>query len=258
MDAEDTDMNESNCGFYRRESIIAPSLCDASFRLGIAQQFALIQDIAAEHAERLGVGGAAMTERRAFWLAVHTRLEFFAKAEMMKPLCVSTWPQRTAPEDLRMHRLYRIESEGRTLAEGRTEWMVLNTNTGRLLRARDAGFPTGMEFHEETVCAVPFSRVADDFSDADLCLTRRVVSSDIDYGNHMNNVAYVRTMLDSFSSEALGALPVRSFEIRYGDPCHEGDPIAVYRKRTDTGFVFAIKKENGKTAASAILETTEK
>ena len=258
MDAEDTNMNESKCGFYRRDSIVTPSLCDASFALGIAQQFALIQDIAAEHAERLGVGGAAMTERGAFWLAVHTRLEFFAKTNMMDPLSVSTWPQRTAPEDLRMHRLYRIESGGRVLAEGRTEWMVLNTRTGRLLRARDAGFPTGMDFHDETVCDTPFTRVADDFCEEDLCFTRAVQSSDIDYGNHMNNVAYVRTMLDSFSSATLAALPVRSFEIRYGDPCHEGDRISVYRRQTDAGFVFAIKKPNGKTAASAVLATVEK
>ena len=251
-------MNESKCGFYRRDSIITPSLCDASFALGVAQQFALIQDIAAEHAERLGVGGAAMTERGAFWLAVHTRLEFFLKANMMEPLSVSTWPVRTAPEDLRMHRLYRIESGERTLAEGRTEWMVLNTKTGRLLRARDAGFPTDMDFHDESVCETPFTRVADDFCDADLCFTSTVKASDIDYGNHMNNVAYVRTMLDCFTTGELAALPIRSFEIRYGDPCHEGDPIAVYRKQTDTGYVFAIKKPNGKTAASATLETGEK
>ena len=107
-------MIETKSGFYRRDGIVAPSLCDASFRLGIWQQFSLIQDIAAEHAERLGVGGAAMTERGAFWLAVHTRLEFFEKADMMKPLSVSTWPVRTAPEDLRKPALAHLMA----LAEG--------------------------------------------------------------------------------------------------------------------------------------------
>ena len=45
-------MNETKNGFYRRDGVIAPSMCDASFSLGIAQQFALVQDIAAEHAQR--------------------------------------------------------------------------------------------------------------------------------------------------------------------------------------------------------------
>ena len=246
-------MEQTTCGYYRREGIVAPSLCDASFHLGLAQQISLMQDIAAEHAERLGVGAAAMTERGAFWLAVRTRLECFALAEMMAPLSVSTWPVRCAPEDLRLLRRYRIESAGKTISEGQTEWMILNTATGRLFRARDAGFPADMSYHDDPVAPAPFSRMADAFSEADLCFHKTVRASDIDYGSHMNNVAYVRTMLDGFRSEALAALPVKSFEIRYGDPCHEGDEIAVYRKATNAGFVFAIKKPNGKTAASAVL-----
>ena len=253
MNAEENTLKQTTCGYYRREGIVTPSLCDASFRLGIAQQFSLVQDIAAEHAEALGVGAAAMTARGAFWIAVRTRLEFVAQAEMMAPLSVSTWPVRCAPEDLRLLRRYRIESAGKTLAEGQTEWMILNAATGRLFRARDAGFPADMEYHDDPVAPVPFSRIADDCTEADLCFHKTVRASDIDYGSHMNNVAYVRTMLDSFDCGALSALPVHSFEIRYGDPCHEGDEIAIYRKATDAGYLFAIKKPNGKTAAAAMI-----
>ena len=98
-------------------------------------------------------------------------------------------------------------------------------------------------------------RVRDDFTEADRCFSRAVFSSDIDYGNHMNNVAYVKTMLDTFSSAELAALPIKSFEIRYGEPCREGETIAIYRRETDGGCLFAIKKENGKTAATAVLRT---
>ena len=63
--------------------------------------------------------------------------------------------------------------------------------------------------------------------------------------------------MDSFDSETLAALPVKSMEIRYGDPCREGDAITVLRKRTDTGYRFAIKKANGKSAASAVLTLCE-
>ena len=246
-------MEQTISSVYCRESIVTPSLCDASFRLGIAQQFALIQDIAAEHAERLGVGAAAMTARGAFWLVVHTRLDFLARADMMAPIAVTTWPVRCAPEDLRLYRRYRIASGETVLCEGKTEWMILNTKNGRLVRARDAGFPTGMEFCDEVVCPEPFLRAADDGTEADAVLTRTVAASDIDYGAHMNNVAYVRAMLDSFASDELAALPIRSMEIRYGDPCHEGDAITVLRKKTDAGFSFGIRKPNGKLAASAIL-----
>ncbi len=246
-------MEMNQIGQYQKCITVTPSLCDASFSLGIAQQFGLLQDIAAEHAEALGVGGAAMTARGAFWLAVHTRVEFFDTAKMMAPLTVTTWPVRCAPEDLRLNRLYRIESEGRVISEGRTEWMILNTQTGRLLRARDAGFPTDMTYCDEQVCAAPFSRVADTFSEDDVVYRRKAVFSDIDYGAHMNNVAYVRAMLDSFTAAEMNALRPKSMEIRYHEPCREGDGIAVYRKKTETGFVFAVKKAEGKLSATAVL-----
>lgn len=247
-------MEASNLSVYQRDGVVTPSLCDASFRLGLAQQFALIQDIAAEHAERLGVGGAAMTERGAFWLVVHTRLDFFARAEMMAPLTVVTWPVRCAPEDIRLCRDYRIRSGNAVLAEGKTEWMILNTKNGRLVRARDAGFPTDMTFCDEIVCPEPFLRPADDWTEADEIFRRPVAASDIDYGAHMNNVAYVRAMLDSFNSETLCALHVKSMEVRYGEPCLEGDEITILRKETDDGFRFAIRRPNGKLAASAVMK----
>lgn len=246
-------METNHTGRYQKRLRVTPSLCDASFRLGIAQQIALLQDAAAEHAEALGVGGAAMTERGAFWIAVHTRAEFFDTAKMMAPLTVATWPLRCAPEDLRLNRLYRIESEGRVLCEGRTEWMILNTKTGRLLRARDAGFPTDMTYWDEQVCTAPFTRVADTFTEDDVVYRRKAVFSDIDSGAHMNNVAYVRAMLDSFTVAEMSALRPKSMEIRYHEPCREGDVFAVCRKETETGFVFAIKKPDGKLSATGIL-----
>lgn len=246
-------METNHTGTYQKRITVTPSLCDASFSLGIAQRFALLQDIAAEHAEALGVGGAAMTERGAFWLAVHTRVTFFDTADMMAPLTVTTWPVRCAGEDLRLYRLYRIESEGRVLSEGRTEWMILNTKTGRLLRARDAGFPTDMDYCDEQVCVEPFSRVSDTFTEDDVVYRRKAVFSDIDYGAHMNNVAYVRAMLDSFTAEQMRRLRVKSMEIRYHEPCREGDVFAVCRKETETGYVFAIKKPDGKLSATGIL-----
>ena len=48
---------------YRKNTVISPSMCDGSGNLGYADIFALFQDIAAEHAEEIGVGAAAMQEK---------------------------------------------------------------------------------------------------------------------------------------------------------------------------------------------------
>ena len=51
---------------YSKQIIVSPSMCGASPALSHAAVFTLFQDLAAEHAERIGVGGAAMAARGLF------------------------------------------------------------------------------------------------------------------------------------------------------------------------------------------------
>lgn len=64
-------------GIWTREFLISPELCGMDGRLGVLRgltRFAL----AAEHAEQIGVGFAAMARRREFWLTVHCGSNFCA------------------------------------------------------------------------------------------------------------------------------------------------------------------------------------
>ena len=51
---------------FEQEILIPPSACDYSGRLGYAGAFAVLMDLATEHAERLGIGLAAMTAKKRF------------------------------------------------------------------------------------------------------------------------------------------------------------------------------------------------
>ena len=47
--------------------------------------------------------------------------------------------------------------------------------------------------------------------------------SDVDMGHHMNNTAYVRALLDTFTVEELLALRPAEFEICFRQACFGGD-----------------------------------
>ena len=53
-------------GYFEKKLIITPDYCDASARMSPVAAFTIFQGIAAEHAEVIGVGGAAMARRRSF------------------------------------------------------------------------------------------------------------------------------------------------------------------------------------------------
>ena len=81
-----------------------------------------------------------------------------------------------------------------------------------------------------------------------------VASPDIDLGHHMNNVAYVRLLLDCFSAKELASGNIQSVELHYSTPCFEGEALTVYKKSLDDGTCrIGIVKPDGKTASQACV-----
>ena len=60
-------------GIFGKSITVTPDYCDAAAQLSPLAAFTIFQGIAAQHAELIGVGGAAMAKRGEFWLTVHTR-----------------------------------------------------------------------------------------------------------------------------------------------------------------------------------------
>ncbi|MBQ1371539.1 MAG: hypothetical protein IIY70_01280 [Oscillospiraceae bacterium] len=228
-----------------RELIVLPSDCDREAKLSVPDLFAWFMDVATLHAQSLGVGIDDMLARGQFWLAVKTKVHILRRPRMMEPVSLFTRP--LAPEKIRTIREYRLEREGELLAEGKTEWAVLDTNTGKLCPMAGI-FPAELELAKEPAYPVPFARLNPDFSEAEPVGQYTVRSTDIDVGGHMNNVAYLRAVFGLLSGKELEQLPCRELEIIYRSPCFEGDTLSVRRRRTEGGWELAALLPDGKPA----------
>lgn len=221
---------------YRTSARILSGRCDHTARLGYADAFTLCQDLATTHAAELGVGIWDMAARGLFWLTVKTRLHFYDRPRMMDFVTLETWP--VAPELMRGMREYRVEQNGKTLITGMTEWAVIAPETGKLCRMEGI-FPPELRFVPEAADKRPFLRIPGDFSDGTLRGEYRVNSGDIDFGRHMNNVAYLRAFLSLFSTKELDALPIREIELAFRASCYEGDTLRFYTRPVSDGLEFA-------------------
>jgi acyl-ACP thioesterase len=104
------------------------------------------------------------------------------------------------------------------------------------------------------VCAEPFQRFRDISLTPDtLVNTYTVGSMDIDMGQHMNNVAYIRMLLGTFSVAELEAMDMQEVEISYRRGCFEGEELAIHRIMEDNAWRFQVQKPNGETAVHARL-----
>lgn len=211
----------------KRELTVDPGVCDFSGALGIPDTFGICMDLAASHAASLGIGMWDLAARHLFWLTVKTRVHFLRRPRMCETITGETWPE---PADkIRCNRDYRLLSGDEVLAIGKTEWAVVNTETGKLQSAAEI-YPEGLEMRADVVWDEPFARLRDDFDGVPVFARHTVASTDIDVGGHMNNVAYVRALVGAFSSREWKELGVRDLEIHFKASCFEGQTIDMQRR----------------------------
>ncbi len=233
--------------FFEKDYLVPSSAADPAGKLSIPGIFDLCMDLASEHAQRLGVGFADMAARRAYWVAVRTRVRLYDRPALMEQVRARTWPGK--PGAVKCDRFYRLSRGDTVLAEGRTEWIGQNTDTGRVMKIGDFGYPTELDHLPEKVCQEPFTRFRDQPAEEDRCMTYTVGSRDIDMGRHMNNVAYVRMLLGTFSVAELEAMDIAEAEVSYADACREGETLAVYRWRDGKDWRFLVQKTADESAA---------
>ena len=237
-------------GYYSWDLTVLPGSCDSAAKLGVPDTFALSMDAATLHAEALGIGMNGLMKRGLFWLTVRTRIRFYRRPSMIETVTVRTWPEQ--PERSRCNRDYRLEQGGEVLAEGKTEWMIMNTQTGRLHPA-DSVFPEGLEIEPDRVLPEPFMRMTDDFTDADDFGSYTVRSTDIDLGGHMNNAAYVRAIAGLFDSSAWQGMDIHEMEVAFRAPCFEGNVLRAQKRVRDGATEVRLSCE-GKTVVLARIQ----
>lgn len=231
---------------YEQELLVAPSLSDSAGALGYHDAFSVFMDIASVHAQLLGVGLDDMARRDLFWLTVKTQVCFFDRPKIMERVTVRTWPE--APGRLRGNRSYQILRGDEVLVAGKTEWAILNMKTNQLVPMGGV-YPQELSFDRGTACPEPFARIADDFDGAAVG-SYTVRSTDIDVGRHMNNTAYLRSILCFFPCRELHDAPIRRIDVAFRTPCYEGDVLELQERQTDAGLDVRLSRD-GATALLA-------
>lgn len=160
-----------------------------------------LQQAAAEHAERLGLGMARMVEAQLFWVMARQYLEVAELPPAGEQVAVETWPQQLQRGAFR--RRYRVTGgDGRPLAEAVALWMVFDPASRRAVPAPawmaervrlDGGEP--LEFPARSIPALKAA-------EREVPILSR--HADLDANGHVNNAHLIAWLL-----EPLAGLPGR-------------------------------------------------
>ncbi len=230
----------------QREILVPLSHCDNMSKLSVPSMFSLFMDIATDHAQELHVSAKDLGENL-FWLAVRTKIKISKRPCMTEKVTLSTWPQKAVR--VRANRHYAISDENEILIAGKTEWAVINTETGKLQRLNDI-YGDDFSYCEDVSFDENYARVSDDFSDASFLGEYTIRSTDIDIGQHMNNAFYVRALFSLFTTKELNESEITEIDVAYKAQSFEGETLKVRVREAENALEYGMIKPDNTVAAT--------
>ena len=236
---------------YTKTVTILPSQVDAWGRLSPDRTFDLFMDTATEAAGAMGVGWDFLIQRGLFWITVKARVRFIDPPRLLDTVEVVTWPE--APGEMRCNRHYEIRKDGAVLAQGLTEWAIVSVQTGKPQPMADI-LPSDLEYPDALASPGPFARISSQFVDPPFA-HHLVTNTDIDMARHMNNVAYVRAIINAFPLKAWKALNVKQMDVIFLTSAHEGDALRFQQRRDGSALDIRGTLPDGRVSVLAQLTT---
>ncbi len=151
-----------------------------------SQLLRIMQDIAADDADRRGGGMDALLAKNCTWVLVKLRIDIERMPGAGEEVEITTWPMKSR---LGIYpRAYEIyDRQGNRLVSGRSTWVIMDIDSRSLINGESRGVAIAGE--EEGEKLRPQRRIAVPEGGAEYEFTP--TEDQIDRNGHMNNAAYL-------------------------------------------------------------------
>ncbi len=208
----------------------------------------MLQLTAAAHSESGGFSFVDMQEYNQAWVLSRMRLEITKLPKWKDIITINTWINSL--ENSRSVRALEVSVNGEKCIGAETFWAVFNTKTRR---------PEGMvlahdhckKYPENRATSQPFSKIEIDES-KELLFERKVVLSDLDIVNHVNNVKYLEWCIDVIDEDIMLHKSIASLDMNFMKELSLGEVVAIYETNEENQTIFSISKESQSVFALAV------
>jgi len=207
-------------------------------RLNLYSLFDYLQDIASDHAVRLGYGRDDLLKENNFWVLSRIYAEISLWPVWGESLVVKTWPRGT--ERLFALRDYEVRySDGRCIARATSSWLIVDRNTRRIQRPDNTLSMYNSDLPRETALTRNATKLEPVVSETQSKTLLKVRISDLDLNLHTNNTRYLKWVIDSYDLDFMINNVPLSAEINYLSESHYNDNISILvSDNKETGSVF--------------------
>ena len=228
---------------YTKKHAVTYTELNQKGQLDLVSAFNLTQNIMTEYFESFKSDNMRLKKNNnAIWVVSKTKIHF-NKYPMWRDLIKGTG-YTTKIKPIRIEIETNFENNKKeNLFIAKQECCVIDLNNRRLRKIDTVDYPKDMEtlqgFFERD-----FSKLTEEFTEKDFVYEQKIYSSDIDFSQHTNNVAYVKYIMNTFNCEFFNDNKITDIEIHYIKETREGHTLKVYKKEKNNSMEFLIKEED--------------
>ncbi len=228
---------------------------DLHNKLKISSIFNYMQDIAAKHADDLGVGYNILQENQIFWVLSWAKVEIASLPSYGDTVKIQTWAKGK-------NRLYYMrdfiisDNDGKEIIKATSAWLLLDAGTKRMTDLSKIGLelPSFPKDHAIDEYPGKFRFQVNEETN----YMRKILYSDIDINKHVNNSRYLEFILDCYNQEEHETKEMKTVTISYKGETHFMDELNISRsplaEQTNTDLIKAMRIDDSKEIFNCILE----
>lgn len=197
----------------------------------------LFQEIAALHAEELGVGYEVMNNKNLAWIIARNKIDIINHNNITKIVKVHTWPHPNGRFDFeRDYLLYNENNE--LIAKGTSKWLVYDLKRNFLCSSK--GIMEDIDFKEDKLYEEKFDKIVyGDINEFKKIYEYKISYLDLDHYGHMNNAKYLNVMMNALNLSNVDN--IYQLQIDYINQGYFNEVIDVYKKE-EQDFTYLIGK----------------
>jgi medium-chain acyl-[acyl-carrier-protein] hydrolase len=226
--------------------------CGVDGRIKIFSLMQYLQEIAALHAEQLGLGFDKLSEMSGYWVLSNIRLEINRLPGRDDEITLRTWPSGFS-RTIATREFVGKDRNGSELFCAGSEWMVINKQTNRLKNL----FKLDLNLPKTGVKALPDKlKRLEPMNEHNQVGRVLVPRSSIDLNGHVNNTEYVRWGIDALSRPSKLNENIRSMQATYLSEVFEGDELELLVGSRTDGQLGVLGRKSGTETNVFLMEVS--
>ena len=232
---------------FSDESMVYFSHCDRNKKMSLNEVLKITSDIAVEDFRQQGLSTDFLLENKIAILVSRLSLRFHRMPRENEKITLTTTEEKS--QALQFIRSYEITGEdGEKLVSGLSSWLLVNTETRRLMPIKYFTLKELSQIEKEHDC-LPADKITvpENMEKID---ERTIRFSDLDSNGHTNNARYAAFIMDALPPEYQDKV-WKDFRINFSQEAILGDKLEIWWKKDDEAKKISIL---GKTEKASSFE----